>query len=206
MIDLNTYLAYIAACIVIVIVPGPSVTLIFANSLRAGTAAGLMNVAGTQAGLLIMLGVLAAGLSVVVNNLATLFDAVRLVGAAYLVWLGIKMWRSDGTLSVDAGLDTKKTLWGYFLQGLFVLLSNPKVLLFFGAFIPQFIDPARNPLLQTLVLGVTFMLVATLLDSAYAIVAGRAGSLLSRHKIRIMERVSGTALVGGGIWLALSRR
>ena len=206
MIELNTYLAYIAACAAIVIVPGPTVTLIFANSLRSGTSAGLMNVAGTQVGLLIMLGVLAAGLTTIVHHMAAVFDIVRLVGAVYLVWLGIKLWRSDGALGAEAKLNSPETSWEYFWQGFLVVLSNPKVLLFFGAFIPQFIDPTRNALMQTVVLGATFMVVATLLDGAYAFAAGRTGSLLSRHNIRILERVSGTALIGGGIWLALTRR
>jgi len=87
-----------------------------------------------------------------------------------------------------------------------VLLSNPKVFLFFGAFIPQFIDPAGDPLAQTLVLGATFMVVATVLDSGYALAAGRAGGLLSRGNVRLLERVSGSCLIGGGIWLALTKR
>lgn len=206
MIELNTYLAYVAASAAIVIVPGPTVTLIFANSLRAGSKAGLINFAGTQAGLLIMMGVLAAGLTTIVNHLAVIFDVVRIVGAIYLVWLGIKLWRSDGALGTETKSDATKSSWGYFWQGFIVIWSNPKALLFFGAFIPQFIDPTRNPLLQTIVLGVTFMLVATLLDGAYAVVAGRTGSLMSRGNVRVLERVSGTALIGGGVWLALSRR
>ncbi len=206
MIEFPVYLTYIAACVAIVVVPGPSVTVIFANSLRAGTAAGLMSVAGTQAGLLIMLGVLTAGLTTVVNTMASVFDVVRIAGAVYLVWLGIKLWRSDGKLGAGIEAMPAKSSWSYFWQGFLVVCSNPKVLLFFGAFIPQFIDPARDALTQTIILGVTFMVVASILDSGYAVAAGRTGSLLSANKARLLERVSGSALIGGGIWLALARR
>lgn len=198
------YLAYVAACIAIVIVPGPTVTVVIANSLRHGPRAGLLNVAGTQAGLVIMLGVLAAGLHVIVASLAQVFDVVRLAGAAYLVWLGIKLWRSDGTLSHAAG--RVRARGSFFWQGFLVILSNPKALLFFGAFIPQFLNSSGNAIVQTLVLGVTFMAVATLLDGSYALLAGGAGKLLSRSRVRVLEMVSGTCLVGGGIWLALLRR
>lgn len=204
MFDPTTYLAYVAACAAIVVVPGPNVTVIIANSLRHGTQAGLMSVAGTQAGLAVMLVVLAAGLSTIVNQLGTVFEWVRLLGAAYLIWLGIKLWRSDGKLGVaeDGALPKRNLFW----HGFIVLLSNPKVFLFFGAFIPQFIDPAGDPLAQTLVLGATFMVVATVLDSGYALAAGRAGGLLSRGNVRLLERVSGSCLIGGGIWLALTKR
>jgi threonine/homoserine/homoserine lactone efflux protein len=198
-----TYIAFIAACAAIVIVPGPTVTVIIANSLRHGARAGLLNVAGTQAGLAIMLIVLAAGLDTVVQHLGTAFDWIRLFGAAYLIWLGIKLWRSDGKIgSAQSGPAPRR---GYFWQGFVVVLSNPKALLFFGAFIPQFLDPAGSALVQTLVLGATFMVVATLLDGAYALASGHAGAWLSRSNLRLVERISGTCLIGGGAWLALTR-
>ena len=204
MLPIETLLPFIAACIVIVIVPGPSVTVIIANSLRHGTRAGLSNVAGTQAGLLIMLAVLAAGLSTIIDHMGVLFDWVRLLGAAYLIWLGIKLWRSDGTLdAADTKMPGQKN---FFWQGLLVMLSNPKALLFFGAFIPQFLDPAGDPIIQTLALGSIFMITATILDSGYAFAAGRAGSWLSGKKVRYLERISGSFLIGGGLWLALSRK
>ncbi|MEZ5774585.1 MAG: LysE family translocator [Hyphomicrobiaceae bacterium] len=199
------YLAYVAACAAIVIVPGPTVTVIIANSLKHGARAGLLNVAGTQAGLAIMLGILAAGLSTLVAHAGVVFDWMRLLGAAYLVWLGIKLWRADG--SIAEGSTRTRPGGSFFWQGFLVILSNPKALLFFGAFIPQFVDPARgSALLQTVLLGLTFMVVATLLDGAYALVAGRAGGWLTRGNVRLVERISGSFLIGGGIWLALARR
>ncbi len=203
---IELYLAYVLACIVVVAVPGPNVTVIIANSLRFGRAAGLWNVAGTQAGLAILLIILAAGLQIVIENLAYVFDWIKLIGAAYLIWLGLKLLRSDGNLGLGDAAHKPNGSGSYFWQGCLVLLSNPKALLFFGAFIPQFIDPAGDPVVQTLFLGATFMAVATVLDSGYALAAGTAGSLLSKPRVRVLEKVSGVCLIGGGLWLALSRR
>ena len=204
MIHTATYLTYLAACFLVIVVPGPNVTVIIANSLRHGTRAGLASVAGTQAGLAVVLCVLAHGLETIVAHLASVFDIVRLVGAAYLVWLGITLWRANGQLIGSGTADRGRR--GFFLQGFLVLLSNPKVFLFFGAFIPQFINPAGDTVRQTLLLGGTFMAVAILLDGAYALAAGRAGGLLERRNVRLLERASGTCLIGGGVWLALIRR
>ncbi len=201
-------LAYTAACIAVVIVPGPSVTVIIANSLRHGTRAGLWTDGGTQAGLATMLVVLAAGLSTIVNHMGWIFDWLRLAGAAYLIWLGIKLWRggaaTSSTLAVAPGGNGRGSR--FFWQGFLVLWSNPKALLFFGAFIPQFIDPAGSALAQTLLLGLIFIIVATVLDSSYALAAGRAGRWFTGKRLRLLERISGTFLIGGGLWLALSKR
>lgn len=208
-------LAYTLACIAVVIVPGPSVTVIIANSMRYGTRAGLWTDGGTQAGLATMLIVLAAGLSTIVNHMGWVFDWLRLIGAAYLIWLGIQLWRgraasasSDSSVSSDSTEKPDGNRRGsrFFWQGFFVLWSNPKALLFFGAFIPQFIDPSGSALVQTLLLGLIFIVVAAVLDSSYALAAGRAGRWLSGSRLRLMERISGSLLIGGGVWLALSRR
>ncbi|WP_407637768.1 LysE family translocator [Afifella pfennigii] len=201
--ELSTFLTYLAACIAIVIVPGPTVTVIIANSMRHGARAGLLNVAGTQAGIAIMLLVLAFGLSTVVAFLGEAFFWLKLVGAAYLVWLGIKLLRSDGRLG---GGDAAGKSRNWFWQGFIVIWSNPKALFFFGAFIPQFVDPSGSTVLQTVFLGLVFMAVATILDGAYALAAGRTGLLLSRRNVRLVEVFGGTCLVGGGLWMALARR
>lgn len=203
MIETQTLIAFTLASAAIIIVPGPTVTVIIANSLRHGAGAGLRNVAGTQFGILTMIAVLAAGLSVVVELMSYAFDWLRLIGAAYLIWLGIKLWRARGTLAETGSARSGES---FFWQGFIVIWSNPKALFFFGAFIPQFVDPAGAAVAQTMLLGVIFMVVATVFDGAYAILAGRTGALLSRNNVRLVEMVSGTCLIGGGIWLALARR
>lgn len=203
-IPIELYVAYVLACTAVVIVPGPSVTVIIANSLRHGVKAGLLNVAGTQVGLAIMLLILATGLQYIVESMAQVFDIIRWLGAAYLIWLGVKLLRSDGTMGEVA--DVPRANGSFFWQGLLVVLSNPKALFFFGALIPQFLTAGGNPLAQTLLLGATFIAVATPLDSSYALLAGGAGKWFSRTRVRALEVGSGLCLIGGGIWLALARR
>ena len=193
------------ASFVIIIVPGPTVTVIVANSLRDGARAGLLNVAGTQAGLVPMLFIVALGLETVVSFMAHAFFWVKLAGAAYLIYLGYRLITATGDIGdVDK---VKKPKIGYFWQGFIVIWSNPKALLFFGAFIPQFVDPvAGNTFEQTLILGLVFMVVGAIFDSMYALIAGKAGAMLTRTRVRLVERISGTILIGGGIWLATLKR
>ncbi len=197
------YLAYLLATIVIVIVPGPTVTLIVANSLTHGTRAGLLNVAGTQGGLAVCIGIVALGLASFMQTIGWWFDWLRIVGAAYLIWLGWRLIRSTGEIDVSG--TARKPRGGFLLQGFLVMMSNPKTLFFFGAFIPQFIDPARDYLTQIAILGPTAMLVALASDGLYAIAVGRARRLLTRRRVRFINRASGACLIGGGVWLALSR-
>ena len=200
---LEAYVAYTLACILIVIVPGPTVTIIIANSLRHGARAGLLNVAGTQAGLLVWLAIAVLGLGAAIKLMGFWFDVLRWAGAAYLIWLGIKLLRSRGELMATEG---SRPHGSFFFQGLIVIMSNPKVLLVFGALIPQFIVPQDDFVRQLLYLGATFMVVATIFDSLYAFAAGRAGSWLSHTRIRAIRTVSGLCLIGGGVWMALRGR
>jgi homoserine/homoserine lactone efflux protein len=201
--SLEIYIAYVVACAVIALIPGPTVTVIIANSLRYGARAGLLNVAGTQAGLGLMMLILVIGLSSVIAAMGWLFEWLRWAGAAYLVWLGYKLLRSPEAIA-DAG-SAPAPRGGFFLQGFLVLMANPKALLWFGAFIPQFVDAKGNYVAQIVGLSLTAMAVALVSDGAYAVLTGRAGAFLSRKRIRLVSRLSGGFLIGGGIWLALTR-
>ena len=198
------YLAYVLACFVIAIIPGPTVTVIVANSLAHGTRAGLLNVAGTQAGLAIMMLTLIVGLTSVIAAMEWLFDWLRIAGAVYLAWLGWKLLRAPEALADPKAAPPPRG--GFFVQGLLVILSNPKGLFWFGAFIPQFIDPKANYAAQITLLGVTAMAVALVSDGAYAVLTGRAGKWLTRKRVRAVSRTSGAFLIGGGIWLAVRGR
>jgi threonine/homoserine/homoserine lactone efflux protein len=202
--SLELYLTYIAACIALALLPGPVVTLVIANGLRHGTRAALLNIAGAQLGLGLVIALVAAGLTTLMATMGYWFDWVRLVGAAYLVWLGIGLIRNpvEG-IAPDAAPRTPRG--GFFLQGFLVLLANPKVLVFFGAFIPQFVDMQREHVPQVALLGVTFMVIAAMTDAIYALLAGRARTLFSAKRTRLLSRVSGGFMIGGGVWLALSR-
>ena len=201
--SLQLYLAFVAACIALALLPGPIVTLLIANGLRHGTRAALTNIAGVQTGLLIVIAIVAIGLTSLMATMGYWFNWVRLAGAAYLIWLGIKL-----ILAPNEGVEAEEApppRGGFFLQGFVVALSNPKLLVFFGAFIPQFMDMSKDHFPQVALLGVTFMVLAGLTDGIYALLAGRARSFFSARRTRMVSRVSGGFMIGGGVWLALTR-
>jgi threonine/homoserine/homoserine lactone efflux protein len=202
--SLQLYLAFVAACIALALLPGPIVTLVIANGLRHGTRAALTNIAGVQLGIAIVMSIVAIGLTSLMATMGYWFDWVRFAGAAYLVWLGIKLLRAP-VEGVEVGEQPPPPRGGFFLQGFLVTLSNPKLLVFFGAFIPQFVDMSKDHVSQVALLGVTFMITGAVTDSIYALLAGRARLFFSKRRTRLMSRISGGFMIGGGIWLALTR-
>ena len=201
--SIELYLAYVLACLIITVIPGPTVTLIVANSLTHGSRAGLLNVLGTQFGLGLMMLVLAIGLTSVIATMGIWFDWLRLIGAAYLIWIGWKLIRSSGGIAQQA--DAPRPRGGFVLQGFLVLLGNPKALLWFGAFIPQFVDPSTDYVRQVVLLGLTAMAAAAVSDGGYALLAGGARNLMSKSRVRLISRIGGLCLIGGGAWLAMAR-
>jgi threonine/homoserine/homoserine lactone efflux protein len=204
MIDPAILLPYILACILFAVIPGPSVSVVIANSLAGGTRAGLFTILGTEISMLSMVFIVAIGLEAVMILVSGAFEIIKLAGAAYLIWIGWKMLRSTGELQFAAGdrLPNGRYIW----QGMLVSWSNPKTLLFLSAFLPQFIDMSRPAFGQIMTLGVITMTVATLSDSIYAIAAGQMRHLLTAARVRMVNRVSGAILMCGGVWLALQRR
>ena len=205
MIDPAILLPYLAACFLFSVVPGPSVTVVVANSLVGGTRAGALTILGTEISMLSMVLVVALGLQAVMALVADAFTIIKLAGAAYLIWIGWKMFTSSGKLDMQPSGE-RQPLARYVWQGALVNWSNPKTLLFLGAFLPQFIDLSRPAFGQIMILGLIVMAVATLTDMFYAIVAGRARQVLTAARVRIMSRVSGAVLMAGGVWLALQKR
>jgi len=204
MIDPAILLPYLLACLLFSIVPGPSVSVVVANSLAGGTRAGLLTLLGTELSMLSMVFIVALGLEAVMALVSEAFTIIKLVGAAYLVWIGWKMFSSSGKLRLDVGdhMPVGRYVW----QGALVNWSNPKTLLFLGAFLPQFVDLSRSAFEQIMILGVIVMAVATMTDALYTVAAGQARHLLTAARVRMMSRISGLVLMAGGIWLALQRR
>ncbi len=205
MFALSTLIPYLGACFLLAIVPGPTVTVILANALRSGTLAGLSIIAGTQLGLVTMILVVGLGLQAVMGFMAFAFDWIKLAGAAYLVWLGFNMLRPKGDLGQPA-VGPEKSYRRLMLDGFLVIWSNPKALIFLGAFLPQFVTAEGATFPQVVVLGLFFMLIAGATDSLYALLGGRARGLLSASRVKLVSRVSGAILMAGGVWLALVRK
>ena len=204
MINTAILLPYVLACILFAVIPGPSVSLVIANSLAGGTRAGLFTILGAQISMLSMVFIVAVGLNAVMAVVSGAFEFIKLAGAAYLIWIGWKMLRSTGELGLKAGdrLPIGRYLW----QGAVVSWSNPKTLLFLSAFLPQFLDMSRPVFSQIMILGLITMATTTLGDSIYATAAGQMRHLLSAARVRMVNRVSGAILMCGGVWLALQRR
>lgn len=133
------------------------------------------------------------------------FDWIKLFGALYLIYLGFNMLRSSGKL-VKGEAANQESLTKLATRGFLILWSNPKTLLFFGAFIPQFVTTGEPAFSQIMLLGLIFLTIATVLDSLYAILAGSAGKALSQKRVKFLSRFSGGILMAGGAWLATQQK
>ncbi len=202
---MNTQLftAFLLITVVLFLTPGPIVTLIIATGARQGTRAALLTVAGSSVGNAVLLGFIAFGLSWVLRASSEVFDTLRWVGAAYLIWLGVAAWRHAGETSAAIAPRGHVHAW----RGFVVAITNPKTIAFFTAFLPQFIDPALPVGRQLLVMCVCSVTLGALLDAGWAVAAGfgRAWFMKPEHN-KLLGRLSGLALIGGGIWLSLARR
>lgn len=207
MMNLHLFLAYCLAVAILVLLPGPIVTLVIANSLRQGTRSGFATVAGASLGNAILLGATAIGLLAFFALLSEIFQVVRWAGALYLIWLGIRAWRAHGGSGAAIAPAGARSLRAVFLQGFLVAITNPKALVFYIAFLPQFVDAHLPAAPQLLVMVGTMMIMALLSDSAYALLAGRArGWFAAPERRRLQSRISGTLLIGVGCGLLLARR
>lgn len=204
--NLELYLAFVLATAVLIVIPGPNVTLIVANGMAYGARRALVTVAGTQAAQAVQLVVVALGLASLMAVMAHWFEWLRWFGVAYLLWLGVQRWRARpvGEGPADPpGARPRVLFW----QGFLVSLTNPKVLFFYAAFFPQFVDPALPAGPQLAVLCASFLVIAALLDGGYAVLAGRARRWIADPKRqRLGNRITGTILIATGAWLALARR
>jgi homoserine/homoserine lactone efflux protein len=205
--NLHLFLAYCLAVAILVLLPGPIVTLVIANSLRQGTRSGFATVAGASLGNALLLGATAIGLLAFFALLSEIFQVVRWAGALYLIWLGIRAWRAHGASGTAIAPIGARSLRAVFLQGFLVAITNPKALVFYIAFLPQFVDANLPAAPQLLVMIGTMMIMALISDSAYALLAGRArGWFASPERQRLQSRISGTLLIGVGCGLLLARR
>ena len=204
--SIELYLAFCLATTVLILMPGPIVTLVVAQSLRHGTATGLATVAGSTVGNVVLVAIGAFGLSTMLALLADVFDLIRWIGAAYLIWLGVRELRSRGMGLAEADAGERSPYSKVFWQGIVVAITNPKTILFYVAFFPQFIDPTVPLVLQLSLMCASFLVIGTTFDSVYAVLAGRLRGLLkSGRGARIRSRITGSLLIGTGIGLVLAR-
>lgn len=203
---LPTLGAFAAAVVVLILIPGPAVFYIMNRGISQGRRAAVVSALGIETGALVHIVAAVAGLSAVIASSQGLFLAVKYAGAAYLVWLGIRAWRSgdhDGTSTVAV---IPAPLRRVFAQGIVVNILNPKVSIFFLALLPQFVSPAQGAAwVQMLVLGVVFLAIATVLDVSYALASGTVGEWLGLRGglVKLRNRVSAAAYLGLGTLVGL---
>jgi threonine/homoserine/homoserine lactone efflux protein len=201
----HAFAVFVPAALVLLAIPGPAVLYIVATSVDGGRRNGLLSVAGVHLGSLVHIAAAVAGLSALIVSSAIAFSAVKYVGAAYLVYVGIrKLLGKDEP--IEAEERAPRSGRRVFSQGVVVNVLNPKTALFFLAFLPQFVDPnAPHPAVQIAFLGVLFALLGLVTDTIWAIAAGTAGGMLrrSRRFVRTQRYVSGTVYIGLGVATAL---
>ena len=203
--SLSLWLGFLLAAILIAISPGPGAAASMSAGLRYGYWSALRVIFGLQSALLIQLGIVAVGLGALLTTSVLAFNVVKLLGAAYLIWLGVQKWRAPPE-EVDENhpLGAPNRL---FLEGLLVNITNPKAIVFMAALTPQFIDPARPQALQFLIIGLTMCGVDSIVMSGYALLATRLRRWLHNPRsLKAQNRFFGGVFVGAGLLLAASRR
>ena len=203
MIDLSLYLAFIAAVTVLMVIPGPNVALIVANSVAHGARYGLLTVAGTSAAMILQLGLVALGMTQFLSMLGAGFEVLRWIGVGYLLYLGIAQWRAPA-VDLTRTRPERKSPGAMVRRALLVSMTNPKTLLFYGAFFPQFVSAERAFAPQVILLSATFVVIAVLVDGSWALAASRARNVLAANG-RLRNRISGGMLMGAGAVLAMAR-
>lgn len=205
---LTTWLTFAGASAILIAIPGPVVTFVIACSITHGTRAGLTGVAGTTVGTGLLLAACGLGLIPLLAALADWFDVLRLAGAGYLIWLGIQQWRADPVVMTPDMMarsgHRRRSILG---QAFLIAITNPKSIVFFAAFLPQFMDPALPVGPQLLILSVTFMVLGALLDGMWAVLGGRVRHLFrTPASVRLRNRIAGSFLMLTGLAMALTRR
>jgi homoserine/homoserine lactone efflux protein len=204
MISMSLAVTFVAATAVLAITPGPNMSLIVANTLAGGAARGFITLAGALTGNAILIMAMIAAMGPLMVFMSDWFDVIRWVGALYLLLLGVRQlrayWRQEPVQTVVAKPGSS------FAQGLFVSMSNPKVLLFLGAFLPQFIEPAGDPAAQLRTLAILFIVVLAIADAGYTLVFARLRSAFPIDKLRVLDGFAGCLLVLGGLLLLAVRK
>lgn len=210
-ISLSHYAAFIAASLIILVIPGPTIVLVISQALSQGRRVAFASVAGVALGDLIATGLSMAGAGAVLAASAELFQVLKFAGAAYLIWIGIKMWRTPATLlQIPGEIDENaipSPLGPLFRDSFLVTVLNPKGILFFVAFVPQFIDPTKAYAAQAVIYVLTFTGLGILNAATFAVAASSARQLVRRPSVlKAVTRTGGTLLMMAGAAALFTRR
>lgn len=202
--SIELYLTFVAATAVLMAIPGPNVALIVANSIAHGRRYGLLTVGGTSAAMVPQLGLTVLGTTGTLTLFGHVFEWVRWLGVAYLIYLAVQAWRAPA-VDLTTVVPEPRSARIIFLRGFLVSLTNPKTLLFYGAFFPQFINLDANVSFQLALLSATFLLLAAILDSCWAFLGARFRGVLALHG-RSRNQLTASFYLAAAVGLASARR
>lgn len=200
---------YIVASLALIVTPGQDMIYVVSRSLAQGRIAGVCSAAGVATGILVHTAIVALGIGALLQASETLFMALKLAGAAYLVWLGIRLLLQRGAAEIAAARGQAQSAASLFAQGVVSNVTNPKIIVFFLAFLPQFVTPAdAHPTQHLVFLGVLYAVMGFAVKACVGVAAGALSERLlrSRSALLWMNRVSGTVLVALGLRLAAAER
>lgn len=203
----DLWLAFAIASAILLAIPGPTVMVVVSYALGRGRVAGLSTVPGVMLGDLTAMTVSLAGAGAILATSATMFAVLKYAGAAYLVWLGIKLWRAKVSPETFGTPLVHGTALRMFTNAYLVTALNPKSIAFFIAFVPQFMDPGREVVGQSAILIATFVLLGGIEASVWSLMAGTLRTRFQKPRsLRLMNRIGGSFMIGGGVLMALTRR
>ncbi|MGW2517906.1 LysE family translocator [Streptomyces sp. NPDC001617] len=210
MMSTDRLLAFAALSFLLIVIPGPSVLFVIGRALAQGRRAALTTVVGNTLGAYLLVVAVAVGIGSVVERSVLVYTALKLAGAAYLVYLGVKAWRERGSLrAVFTGAGSAHSALRTFWEGFAVGVTNPKTIVFFAAVLPQFVDRgAGHVTLQMLLLGLVFNAIAVASDSVWGLAASTARDWFARspHRLSLIGGVGGLTMIGLGVTVAVTGR
>ncbi len=203
---MENYLIYVGVAIATILLPGPAVMLTLNNSIQRGILKSLAGILGIALAILLVAIISATSLGIVLASSAIAFNIIKIFGAAYLIYLGIKMFRSEATNN-DLFKEQEGSFFKCFMEGFLVSVSNPKAVIFFMSIFPQFIDLTQEYTPQFILLAVTFSFLVIVIHTIYAVSASFAKSKLSSQKgSSLLNKISGGVFVSFGVGLAASSK
>jgi threonine/homoserine/homoserine lactone efflux protein len=208
-ISLSQVLTFGLASLIIIVIPGPSVLFVVGRALAYGRRTALASVAGNEAGALVLVAAVALGVGTLVERSVVLFSAIKLCGAAYLIFLGVRALRHRHDRSVLTAAEATRAGWRAAFDGFLVGVANPKTAVFFAAVLPQFVDRGRGGVpLQMLMLGLIFAVIALVCDSAWGLAASGARAWFGRspRRLSMVGGAGGLAMIGLGLAVAVTGR
>ena len=204
---LETWIAFAVASTALLIVPGPTITIVLSYAIAKGRSSAWATVTGATLGDFTAMTLSLVGAGAILAASATLFTILKLIGAAYLICLGIRLWRADPSIGKATSARQESSTRSMFWNCYVVTALNPKSIVFFIAFVPQFVDPTEPLLLQFIFLEATFLMLAATTLTIWATLAGRVRARLQKPAaVRVANRIGGSFLMAAGLLTAAARR